>query len=132
MAIDADIVAMSKTQLQKELKALKASGLKVNVSGNVPDLKQRLQDARDNKDSGSPAAVSMIGSASGPSLSATVPGCGVSELLPQHIVLHPITVECLKKLHDEFDDEKYTVLDDEQKTQVSSLTYSRCSILICV
>lgn len=56
MAIDADIQRMKKDDLQKELRRLKDTGVKVNVSGSVPDLKQRLQDARKTVATGSAGA----------------------------------------------------------------------------
>ncbi|KAK6431994.1 hypothetical protein LTR95_011841 [Oleoguttula sp. CCFEE 5521] len=128
MAIDADISNMKRDELQKRLRELKASGMKVNVSGSAAELKQRLQDARDKTASTTePAAAASpgsVGSVSVVSTAPAVPGAGVSAMLLDHEQLHPLVLEMLKKLTtqstaedddavaEEVDQEPYGVLED--------------------
>lgn len=94
--LDEDVKSMKSTDLIQALKALKALGVKTNVSGNLAQLKQLLHTAR--RDPSAPAATGTA---------PTTPSAGgdtedtsgkPSDTLLVLEDVHPITKDCLDKL----------------------------------
>lgn len=132
MAVDQDIQGMEKAQLVQELKDLKASGIKANVSSNVEELKQRLHDARrepvpdiarapttvsgaaSTSTTSVPAAASE---ASGSRNTAVPPAAGkVEDVVIEYESVHPTKEYCLQKLEQ---DQQQTIdlIEDESEIQ---------------
>ncbi|KAK4569750.1 hypothetical protein LTR86_002719 [Recurvomyces mirabilis] len=98
MAIDGDILQMNKKQCETKIRALKAEGKKVNVSGNVAELRQRIQDLRDGEDHASSAAIPLSGALNSD--------------------IHPSTISMVKKLLGGDAAFKYTELEDEEQIEL--------------
>lgn len=98
--LDQDIQGMKRKDLVGELKALKAKGVKVAVSGNVGELRSRLHSARRQL---APGAATTGDNAGGPTALSTAidppaPTANLARVLVEHENIHPITQSCLEKL----------------------------------
>lgn len=96
MNTDSDIALMEKGELETALRDLKARGAKVNVSGSIDELRQRLQGERDMPTS----SVHAAGSSSTATPLSTKGG-GL-EALFAHLInpeaMHPVTQQCIQLL----------------------------------